>query len=81
MQNGPSRTKTHAERPDPILLRGSVSRGIAAKEIAQGDKQALVLVNRGGCTFDEIVQLANAIIADVEARFGVTLQREVIFNE
>ncbi|MBQ9546256.1 MAG: UDP-N-acetylmuramate dehydrogenase [Bacteroidales bacterium] len=45
------------------------------------DKQALVLVNRGGCTFDEIVQLANAIIADVEARFGVTLQREVIFNE
>ena len=42
------------------------------------EKQALVLVNRGGCTGEEVVALADAIIADVRAKYGVTLTPEAI---
>lgn len=42
------------------------------------EKQALVLVNRGGCDGHDVVRLANAVIADVEAMFGVRLQPEAI---
>ena len=42
------------------------------------EKQALVLVNRGGCDGHDVMRLANAVIADVEAMFGVRLQPEAI---
>ncbi|MCE3604815.1 UDP-N-acetylmuramate dehydrogenase [Massilia sp. P8910] len=43
------------------------------------DKQALVLVNRGGATGGEVLALARAIQADVLARFGVALETEPVF--
>ena len=43
------------------------------------EKQALVLVNRGGCSGRDVRELADEIIADVEKRFGVRLECEAIF--
>jgi len=41
------------------------------------DKQALVLVNKGGATGQDIKKLADTIIGDVKERFGITLSTEV----
>ncbi len=42
-------------------------------------KQALVLVNNGGATGAEVVALAQAIQADVMAKYGVALEAEPVF--
>lgn len=57
---------------DKCGLKG-VSRGHAGVY----EKQALVLVNLGGATAEEILALAKEVIAAVEKIFGVTLRPEV----
>ena len=42
------------------------------------DRQALVLVNYGGADARDIMQLADAIKADIQARFGVILEQEPV---
>ena len=41
------------------------------------NRQALVLVNKGGATSKEVLTLCNTIIGDVEKKFGITLHPEV----
>lgn len=43
------------------------------------EKQALVLVNRGGATGADIVRLSDAVRADVVEKFGVDIHPEVNF--
>jgi UDP-N-acetylmuramate dehydrogenase len=42
-------------------------------------KQALVLVNNGGATGADVLALARAIQADVQAKYGVALEAEPVF--
>ena len=43
------------------------------------DKQALVLVNRGGATGADIVALSDAVRASVREKFGIDIYPEVNF--
>ena len=54
-------------------------KGKSLGRAAVHDKQALVLVNSGGATSDEILTLCNAICKDVQDRFGIDIHPEVNF--
>lgn len=53
-------------------------KGRAMGAAAVHDRQALVLVNRGGATGADILNLANAIRNDVRSHFGVELEIEPV---
>lgn len=52
-------------------------RGKSLGRAAVHDKQALVLVNLGGATSDEIITLCNTICRDVKEKFGIDIHPEV----
>jgi UDP-N-acetylmuramate dehydrogenase len=54
-------------------------KGRALGPVGTHPNQALVLVNRGGATGTDVRRLAEAIWADVRARFGVELEAEPVF--
>ena len=53
-------------------------KGRAIGAAAVHERQALVLVNRGGATGAQVLALAQAIQADVRERFGVELEAEPV---
>ena len=51
-------------------------KGRRVGDVAVWHRQPLVLINRGAATADDVLGVARAIAADVQARFGVTLAIE-----
>ncbi|KAF3998439.1 UDP-N-acetylmuramate dehydrogenase [Glaciimonas immobilis] len=54
-------------------------KGKALGPVAMYQHQALVLVNLGGASGQDVVRLSQAVQADVLARFGVVLEPEPVF--
>jgi UDP-N-acetylmuramate dehydrogenase len=60
------------------LIDQSGWKGRDLGRVGMYEKQALVLVNRGGARGAEVIALARAVQADVRARFGVELTPEPV---
>lgn len=54
-------------------------KGKGIGQAAVHDKQALVLVNKGGAKAEDIVRLATAVCADVKNKFDIEIRPEVIY--
>ncbi len=67
--------------PAGWLIEKSGWKGKSLGNAAVYEKQALVLINRGGATGMEIKHLADTVIADVQKIFGMTLHAEVNYIE
>ncbi|MBR4843243.1 MAG: UDP-N-acetylmuramate dehydrogenase [Bacteroidaceae bacterium] len=63
--------------PAGWLIEKTGWKGRSLGPAAVYEKQALVLVNKGGATGADIKRLADTIIRDVEQKFGITLSTEV----
>lgn len=67
--------------PAGWLIEKSGWKGKSLGNAAVYEKQALVLINRGGATGMEVKHLADTVIADVHKIFGITLHAEVNYIE
>ena len=63
--------------PAGWLIEKAGWKGRSLGPAAVYEKQALVLVNKGGATGADIKRLADSIIEDVKKKFGIILQTEV----
>lgn len=63
--------------PAGWLIEKTGWKGRSLGPAAVYEKQALVLVNKGGATGADIKRLADTIIEDVRQKFGITLSTEV----
>lgn len=63
--------------PAAWLIDQAGWKGFRCGTVGVHPRQALVLINLGGATAQEILTLARRIIADVEQKFGITLSMEV----
>lgn len=60
------------------LIEQAGWKGRCLGPVGMHDKQALVLVNHGGATADDVIGLSKAVVADVERQFGITLEAEPV---
>lgn len=67
----------HTKVPAGWLIEQCGWKGRSLGHAGVYEKQSLVLVNRGGATPDEIITLCQTIIADVRAKFDITIEPEV----
>ena len=69
--------ETHVKVPAGWLIEHVGWKGRALGDAAAHDRQALVLVNKGGATGSEIMQLAHRISQDIYAQYGIRIVPEV----
>ena len=69
--------ETHVKVPAGWLIEHVGWKGRALGHAAVHDRQALVLVNKGGATGAEIMQLAHRISQDIYAQYGIRIVPEV----
>ncbi|MBQ3632021.1 MAG: UDP-N-acetylmuramate dehydrogenase [Prevotella sp.] len=67
----------HEKIPAGWLIEQCGWKGRALGPAAVHDRQALVLVNRGGATGQDIVRLSETICQDVRQQFGIDIHPEV----
>lgn len=69
----------HVKIPAGWMIEQCGWKGRSLGPAAVHDKQALVLVNKGGATGQDILRLCQAVQQSVFSKFGVQLSPEVIF--
>ena len=67
----------HEKVPAGWLIERCGWKGRSLGNAGVHDRQALVLVNKGGATGQEVLKLSKAVKADVLARFGIEINTEV----
>lgn len=73
----PSSDGSTVKIPAAWLIDRAGWKGFRSGTVGVHPQQALVLINLGGATAQEILNLARRIIDDVEQKFGITLSMEV----
>lgn len=77
MPGYPCNNGTEVKVPAAWLIDRAGWKGFRCGTVGVHPKQALVLINLGGATAQEILNLARRIIGDVEQKFGIALSMEV----
>ena len=67
----------HVKIPAGWLIEQCGWKGKTLQRAGVHAAQALVLVNKGGATGNEVLALCNAICEDVHRRFGIVIRPEV----
>ena len=77
MPHYPAADADHTKLAAGWLIDRAGLKGYCSGKVGVHDRQALVLVNYGGATGGEVIELAHYVMNQVEARFGIRIEPEV----